>query len=379
MNKVVIAQTFDDTTIINYIRRANQASIVGDLSTINQMKSSIDSIFKQFDLTNGKNQKLQFYKNRIDTHFANITNKAIKRTKSIEPIPEDYRLPYGGDFDTFAKVLYEKAQALEPNDIKKAISLLLNTEHYDLLIRYPAKKNQLFNILKDTYKVDLFEPLPKNQELKPNSDKPKLSNRDKVLQAIKEAHEAANSGDPKSLQRVQVLQGEVDKIFGMQFDMLTGRNPKLKEMYDRILNEFKNMKDLASKRSKNPNYKKPIYKLPYGDDFEKFANEIVNKAKASIQNPNNLLDLRNRIEILIQTGHADLLNNPLLKNDLYRNIEKITTINLDKPPAEKPPVKALNKLNKIIISFEDNNLINESIELEKIFIKLANSIIGRNN
>ena len=135
MNKVVIAQTFDDTTIINYIRRANQASIVGDLSTINQMKSSIDSIFKQFDLTNGKNQKLQFYKNRIDTHFANITNKAIKRTKSIEPIPEDYRLPYGGDFDTFAKVLYEKAQALEPNDIKKAISLLLNTEHYDLLIR----------------------------------------------------------------------------------------------------------------------------------------------------------------------------------------------------------------------------------------------------
>jgi hypothetical protein len=161
--------------------------------------------------------------------------------------------------------------------------------------------------------------------------------------------------------------------------MLTGRNPKLKEMYDRILKEFKSMKDLAAKIQKNPNYKKPGYKLPYEDDFEKFANEIVNKAKASIQNPNNLLDLRNRIEIIIQTGHADLLNNPLLKNDLYRNIEKITTINLDKPPAEKPSVKALNKLNKIIISFEDNNLINESIELEKIFIKLANSIIGRNN
>jgi hypothetical protein len=375
MNKVVIAQAFDDEIIINYIRRANQASIAGDVSTINQMKSSIDSIFKQFDLTKGKNQKLQFYKNRIDTHFTNITNKAIQRTHSARQIQENYKLPFGGDFDAFAKALYEKAQALEPNDIKKAISLLLNTEHYDLLLR-PVEKNKLFNVLKDTYKVDLFEPLPKNQELKPNSDKPKLSNRDKVLQAIKEAHEAANSGD---LQRVQVLQGEVDKIFGMQFDMLTGRNPKLKEMYDRILNEFKNMKDLASKRSKNPNYKKPIYKLPYGDDFEKFANEIVNKAKASIQNPNNLLDLRNRIEILIQTGHADLLNNPLLKNDLYRNIEKITTINLDKPPAEKPPVKALNKLNKIIISFEDNNLINESIELEKIFIKLANSIIGRNN
>jgi hypothetical protein len=375
MNKVVIAQTFDDATIINYIRRANQASIVGDVSNINQMKSLIDLIFKQFDLTNGKNQKLQFYKNRIDTHFANITNKAIQRTHSARQIQDDYKLPFGGDFDAFAKALYEKAQALEPNDIKKAISLLLNTEHYDLLLRSP-EKNKLFNVLKDTYKVDLFEPLPKNQELKPNSDKPRLSNRDKVLQAIKDAHEAANAGE---LQKVQILQGEVDKIFGLQFDMLTGRNPKLKEMYDRILKEFKSMKDLAAKIQKNPNYKKPGYKLPYEDDFEKFANEIVNKAKASIQNPNNLLDLRNRIEIIIQTGHADLLNNPLLKNDLYRNIEKITTINLDKPPAEKPPVKALNKLNKIIISFEDNNLINESIELEKIFIKLANSIIGRNN
>jgi hypothetical protein len=158
--------------------------------------------------------------------------------------------------------------------------------------------------------------------------------------------------------------------------MLTGRNPKLKEMYDRILKEFKSMKDLAAKIEKNPNYKKPGYKLPYSneDDIVKFATEIVNKAKASVKNPNNLLDLRNRIEIIIQTGHADLLNNPLLKNDLYRNIEKLTTINLD-----KEPVKALNKLNKIIIALEDKNLLDESKQLENIFIKLANSIIGRNN
>jgi hypothetical protein len=376
MNKVVTAQTFDNIIIINYIRRANQASILGDPETIDQMKSLIDSIFKQFDLTKGKNVKLQLYKNRIDTHFINITNKAIQRTESVRQIPEDYKLPFGGDLDAFANALITKAKAVEPNNIKQSLSLLLNTEHYDFLLRYPKEKNQLFNILKDKYQVDMFEPLLKNKPMASNADKPRLSNRDKVLQAIKDAHEAANAGE---LQKVQILQGEVDKIFGMQFDMLTGRNPKLKEMYDRILKEFKSMKDLAAKIQKNPNYKKPGYKLPYEDDFEKFANEIVNKAKASIQNPNNLLDLRNRIEIIIQTGHADLLNNPLLKNDLYRNIEKITTINLDKPPAEKPSVKALNKLNKIIISFEDNNLINESIELEKIFIKLANSIIGRNN
>jgi hypothetical protein len=378
MNKVVTAQTFDNAIIINYIRRANEASILGDARTIDQMKSLIDSIFKQFDLTKGKNVKLQLYKNRIDTHFINITNKAIQRTESVRQIPEDYRLPFGGDFDAFANALITKAKAVEPNNIKQALSLLLNTEHYDFLLRYPKETNQLFNILKDKYQVDMFEPLLKNKPMASNADKPRLSNRDKVLQAIKDAHEAANAGE---LQKVQILQGEVDKIFGLQFDMLTGRNPKLKEMYDRILKEFKSMKDLAAKIEKNPNYKKPGYKLPYSneDDIVKFATEIVNKAKASIQNPNNLLDLRNRIEIIIQTGHADLLNNPLLKNDLYRNIEKITTINLDKPPAEKPPVKALNKLNKIIISFEDNNLINESIELEKIFIKLANSIIGRNN
>jgi hypothetical protein len=378
MNKVVTAQTFDNAIIINYIRRANEASLLGDARTIDQMKSLIDSIFKQFDLTKGKNVKLQLYKNRIDTHFINITNKAIQRTESVRQIPEDYRLPFGGDFDAFANALITKAKAVEPNNIKQALSLLLNTEHYDFLLRYPKETNQLFNILKDKYQVDMFEPLLKNKPMASNADKPRLSNRDKVLQAIKDAHEAANAGE---LQKVQILQGEVDKIFGLQFDMLTGRNPKLKEMYDRILKEFKSMKDLAAKIEKNPNYKKPGYKLPYSneDDIVKFATEIVNKAKASIQNPNNLLDLRNRIEIIIQTGHADLLNNPLLKNDLYRNIEKITTINLDKPPAEKPPVKALNKLNKIIISFEDNNLINESIELEKIFIKLANSIIGRNN
>ena len=46
---------------------------------------------------------------------------------------------------------------------------------------------------------------------------------------------------------------------------------------------------------------------------------------------------------------------------------------------EKEKINIQQELNKIIISFEDNNLINESIELEKIFIKLANSIIGRNN
>jgi len=376
MNKVVTAQTFDNIRIINYIRRANQASIAGDESTIIQMKSLIDSIFKQFDLTKGKNVKLQLYKNRIDTHFINITNKAIQRTESVRQIPEDYRLPFGGNIEEFANALIEKAKGVNPNNLKEAISFLLNTEHSDFLRLFKQQTNQLFNILKDKYQVDMFEPLLKNKPMASNADKPRLSNRDKVLQAIKDAHEAANAGE---LQKVQILQGEVDKIFGLQFDMLTGRNPKLKEMYDRILKEFKSMKDLAAKIQKNPNYKKPGYKLPYEDDFEKFANEIVNKAKASIQNPNNLLDLRNRIEIIIQTGHADLLNNPLLKNDLYRNIEKITTINLDKPPAEKPSVKALNKLNKIIISFEDNNLINESIELEKIFIKLANSIIGRNN
>jgi len=376
MNKVVTAQTFDNIIIINYIRRANQASIAGDESTIIQMKSLIDSIFKQFDLTKGKNVKLQLYKNRIDTHFINITNKAIQRTESVRQIPEDYRLPFGGNIEEFANALIEKAKGVNPNNLKEAISFLLNTEHSDFLRLFKQQTNQLFNILKDKYQVDMFEPLLKNKPMASNADKPRLSNRDKVLQAIKDAHEAANAGE---LQKVQILQGEVDKIFGLQFDMLTGRNPKLKEMYDRILKEFKSMKDLAAKIQKNPNYKKPGYKLPYEDDFEKFANEIVNKAKASIQNPNNLLDLRNRIEIIIQTGHADLLNNPLLKNDLYRNIEKITTINLDKPPAEKPSVKALNKLNKIIISFEDNNLINESIELEKIFIKLANSIIGRNN
>jgi len=376
MNKVVTAQTFDNAIIINYIRRANEASLLGDARTIDQMKSLIDSIFKQFDLTGNKNISLQSRKNRIDAHFVNIRNKAIQRSKSNLEIKEDYRLPFGGNIEEFANALIEKAKGVNPNNLKEAISFLLNTEHSDFLRLFKQQTNQLFNILKDKYQVDMFEPLLKNKPMASNADKPRLSNRDKVLQAIKDAHEAANAGE---LQKVQILQGEVDKIFGMQFDMLTGRNPKLKEMYDRILKEFKSMKDLAAKIQKNPNYKKPGYKLPYEDDFEKFANEIVNKAKASIQNPNNLLDLRNRIEIIIQTGHADLLNNPLLKNDLYRNIEKITTINLDKPPAEKPSVKALNKLNKIIISFEDNNLINESIELEKIFIKLANSIIGRNN
>jgi len=376
MNKVVTAQTFDNAIIINYIRRANEASLLGDARTIDQMKSLIDSIFKQFDLTGNKNIPLQSRKNRIDAHFVNIRNKAIQRSKSNLEIKEDYRLPFGGNIEEFANALIEKAKGVNPNNLKEAISFLLNTEHSDFLRLFKQQTNQLFNILKDKYQVDMFEPLLKNKPMASNADKPRLSNRDKVLQAIKDAHEAANAGE---LQKVQILQGEVDKIFGLQFDMLTGRNPKLKEMYDRILKEFKSMKDLAAKIQKNPNYKKPGYKLPYEDDFEKFANEIVNKAKASIQNPNNLLDLRNRIEIIIQTGHADLLNNPLLKNDLYRNIEKITTINLDKPPAEKPSVKALNKLNKIIISFEDNNLINESIELEKIFIKLANSIIGRNN
>jgi len=376
MNKVVTAQTFDNAIIINYIRRANEASLLGDARTIDQMKSLIDSIFKQFDLTGNKNIPLQSRKNRIDAHFVNIRNKAIQRSKSNLEIKEDYRLPFGGNIEEFANALIEKAKGVNPNNLKEAISFLLNTEHSDFLRLFKQQTNQLFNILKDKYQVDMFEPLLKNKPMASNADKPRLSNRDKVLQAIKDAHEAANAGE---LQKVQILQGEVDKIFGLQFDMLTGRNPKLKEMYDRILKEFKSMKDLAAKIQKNPNYKKPGYKLPYEDDFEKFANEIVNKAKASIQNPNNLLDLRNRIEIIIQTGHADLLNNPLLKNDLYRNIEKITTINLDKPPAEKPSVKALNKLNKIIISFEDNNLMNESMELEKIFIKLANSIIGRNN
>jgi hypothetical protein len=378
MNKVVTAQTFDNAIIINYIRRANEASLLGDARTIDQMKSLIDSIFKQFDLTGNKNIPLQSRKNRIDAHFVNIRNKAIQRSKSNLEIKEDYRLPFGGNIEEFANALIEKAKGVNPNNLKEAISFLLNTEHSDFLRLFKQQTNQLFNIIKDKYQVDMFEPLLKNKPMASNADKPRLSNRDKVLQAIKDAHEAANAGE---LQKVQILQGEVDKIFGLQFDMLTGRNPKLKEMYDRILKEFKSMKDLAAKIEKNPNYKKPSYKLPYSneDDIVKFATEIVNKAKASIQNPNNLLDLRNRIEIIIQTGHADLLNNPLLKNDLYRNIEKITTINLDKPPAEKPPVKALNKLNKIIISFEDNNLINESIELEKIFIKLANSIIGRNN
>jgi hypothetical protein len=133
------------------------------------------------------------------------------------------------------------------------------------LLRFKQQTNQLFNILKDKYQVDMFEPLLKNKPMASNADKPRLSNRDKVLQAIKDAHEAANAGE---LQKVQILQGEVDKIFGMQFDMLTGRNPKLKEMYDRILKEFKSMKDLAAKIQKNPNYKKPGYKLPYEDDFE---------------------------------------------------------------------------------------------------------------
>ena len=376
MNKVVTAQTFDNAIIINYIRRANEASLLGDARTIDQMKSLIDSIFIEFDLTGNKNIPLQSRKNRIDAHFVNIRNKAIQRSKSNLEIKEDYRLPFGGNIEEFANALIEKAKSVNPNNLKEAISFLLNTEHSDFLRLFKQQTNQLFNILKDKYQVDMFEPLLKNKPMASNADKPRLSNRDKVLQAIKDAHEAANAGE---LQKVQILQGEVDKIFGLQFDMLTGRNPKLKEMYDRILKEFKSMKDLAAKIQKNPNYKKPGYKLPYEDDFEKFANEIVNKAKASIQNPNNLLDLRNRIEIIIQTGHADLLNNPLLKNDLYRNIEKITTINLDKPPAEKPPVKALNKLNKIIIALEDKNLLDESKQLENIFIKLANNIIGRNN
>lgn len=373
MNKVVTAQTFDNIQIINYIRRANEASIVGDVSTIQQMKSLIDSMFKQFDLTGNKNIPLQLQKNRIDTHFANITNKAAQRTESIRQIPEDYRLPFAGNMEEFANALVEKAKSINPNNFKEAISLLLNTEHYDFLLRYKKEKNQLFNILKEKYQVDLFAPLPKNKPMASNADKPRLSNRDKVLQAIKDAHEAANAGE---LEKVQVLQGEVDKIFGLQFDMLTGRNPKLKEMYDRILQEFRNMKDLAAKIQKNPNYKKPGYKLPYSnpDDIVKFANEIVNKAKASVKNPNNLLDLRNRIEIIIQTGHADLLNNPLLKNDLYRNIEKLTTINLD-----KEPVKALSKLNKIIIALEDKNLYSEADKLDQVFSKLANAFICRNN
>ena len=373
MNKVVTAQTFDNIQIINYIRRANEASILGDVATINQMKSLIDSMFKQFDLTNENNLKLQFYKNRIDTHFVSITTKAIQSTESARPIPDDYKLPFGGDLEKFANALIEKANALNPNNPKETISFILNTDHYDLLIKQPAIKNQLFNILKDTYNVDMFEPLQHDKTLKPNADKPRLKGKDKVLQAIKDAHEAANAGE---LQKVQVLQGEVDKIFGMQFDMLTGRNPKLKETYDRILKEFKSMKDLAAKIQKNPNYKKPGYKLPYSneDDIVKFATEIVNKAKASVKNPNNLLDLRNRIEIIIQTGHADLLNNPLLKNDLYRNIEKLTTINLD-----KEPVKALDKLNKIIIALEDKNLYSEADKLDKVFIKLANAFTCRNN
>ena len=373
MNKVVTAQTFDNIQIINYIRRANEASILGDVATINQMKSLIDSMFKQFDLTGDKNISLLLRKNRIDKHFANIINKAIQRTPSVRQIPEDYILPFGGNIEEFANALIEKAKNINPDNLKEAISFLLNTEHYDFLLRFKKETNQLFNILKDKYQVDMFEPLQKNKPMASNADRPRLSNRDKVLQAIKDAHAAANTGE---LEKVQVLQGEVDKIFGLQFDMLTGRNPKLKVMYDRILNEFKNMKDLAGKIQKNPNYKKPGYKLPYSspNDIEKFATEIVNKAKASIQNPNNLLDLRNRIEIIIQTGHADLLNNPLLKNDLYRNIEKLTTINLD-----KEPIKALNKLNKIIIALEDKNLLDESKQLENIFIKLANNIIGRNN
>jgi hypothetical protein len=373
MNKVVTAQTFDNIQIINYIRRANEASILGDVATINQMKSLIDSMFKQFDLTNENNLKLQFYKNRIDTHFVSITRKAIQRTESARPIPDDYKLPFGGDLEKFANALIEKANALNPNNPKETISFILNTDHYDLLIKQPAIKNQLFNILKDNHNIDMFEPLQHDKALKPNVDKPRLKGKDKVLQAIKDAHEAANAGE---LQKVQVLQGEVDKIFGMQFDMLTGRNPKLKEMYDRILKEFKSMKGLAAKIQKNPNYKKPGYKLPYinEDDIVKFATEIVNKAKASVKNPNNLLDLRNRIEIIIQTGHADLLNNPLLKNDLYRNIEKLTTINLD-----KEPVKALNKLNKIIIALEDKKLYSEADKLDKVFIKLANAFTCRNN
>lgn len=373
MNKVVIAQTYDNAIVINYIRRANQASILGDVATINQMKSLIDSIFKQFDLTKGKNVKLQAFKNRIDTHFANITRKAIQRTKSVKNIPEDYRIPFGGDLDAFANSLVEKAKVVEPNNLKQALSFLLNTEHYDLLLRYPKEKNQLFNIFKDKYNVDMFELLPESKESHTSVDRPKLKGKDKVLQSIKEAHEAANKGD---LQLVQKLQAEVDGIFGMQFDMLSGRNPKLKELYDRILKEFRSMKDLAAKIQKNPLYEKPGYKLPYSnpDDIVKFANEIVNKAKASVKNPNNLNDLRNRIEIIIQTGHADLLNNPLLKNDLYRNIEKITKINLD-----KEPVKALNKLNKIIIALEDKNLYSEADILDQVFSKLANAFICRNN
>ena len=235
MNKVVTAQTFDNIKIINYIRRANEASILGDVATINQMKSLIDSMFKQFDLTGDKNIPLQLRKNRIDTHFANIINKASQRTESIRQIPEDYRLPFAGNMEEFANALIEKAKSINPNNLKEAMSFLLNTEHYDLLLRYPREKNQLFNIFKDKYNVDMFEPLPKTKELPANVDKPRLKGKDKVLQSIKEAHEAANSGD---LQKVKELQGEVDKIFGLQFDMLTGRNPKLKEMYDRILKEF---------------------------------------------------------------------------------------------------------------------------------------------
>ncbi len=373
MNKVVTAQAYDNATVINYIKRANEASILGDVATINQMKSLIDSIFKQFDLTKGKNIKLQIFKSRIDTHFASIISKAIQSTESARKIPEDYRLPFGGDLNAFANALIAKAKALEPNNLKQGLSFLLNTEHYDFLTGYAREKNQLFNILKDKYQVDMFEPLPKSKELPANVDKPRLKGKDKVLQAIKDAHEAANAG---LLEEVQKLQGEVDKIFGLQFDMLTGRNPKLKATYDRILREFKSMKDLAAKIKNNPNYKKPGYKLPYSNpnDIVKFATEIVNKAKASVNNPNNLLDLRNRIEIIIQTGHADLLNNPLLKNDLYRNIEKLTTINLD-----KEPVKALDKLNKIIIALEDKNLYSEADKLDKVFIKLANAFTCRNN
>lgn len=369
MSKVIISQIFDENRLIELIKTCYSRSLSGDVNGVIAIKEEIESLFKPFDLVTG-NRRLRSLKQRADAATNKFLNDAIQRGSTYRSIPEEYTLPFNGDMLKFAEELISKAKTLFPNDLKKGISFLLNTDHQVFLKSYLKEKDELFRILSTNYNINLY-PTEKDQAIKPYIDVQSLSSGDKVLYYLKEANAAAKRGD---LSGVQSAQKNIEDLFGEQLDMLSGRNPKLKELFNRIIENIKKLKEFARKKARNPNYDER-YLLPskYRNfNIDQFAKDIVEKAKLQLKNPDNLEDLRNRIEILLQTGHSDLLKVTLLKYDLYREIEKLTTINLD-----TPGTTAFNKIHRVITALENKNFYKEADQLNKIFIKLASNLNSR--
>lgn len=387
--KTILAQNSDYSAIINFLRQRNFSASQGDIENTKKLQIEIDKIFKKYDLTGNKNLKLQQLKFIIDSGFNQVLNIATKAKEKGQRGSLEFSIPFN-DIDAFATKLYNDAiaysKSTKPEEIGQQIILMLEAEYSDLLLN-PVIKENLFNALKTVAKID-FNALPSEKETqqvtvksKQTQDPARLSERDRLTFFINSANKAAESGD---LQKVQVLQFEVEKLFKNQLDMWAGKNPKLKNTYDRLLAHFRELKAFAVKKAKNPKYNE-LYKFDKSnigqspdESVEKLAKKIVDNAKAQLIKSDNLGDLKNRIEIIITTGHRKILENPLLKKLLYDEIKKLTStpsnvggIDLNKQAS------LLKNMIKVANSLENKNYLNEADRLNKILIDLTSIINSR--